>query len=522
MLKSAQHRRQKALFKENQGVQTHLKEDHMRYFTLILTMIIALQASPAKAAEINDAGQKQLQTIFSELISRRQANLENHNRILKTDGKIMVEQASDYYAVTLPAMTLTNEQNVTAKIGLTAINVTPTEKSDEWKMSVAIPTPILYTDKNGKDVMRIDIGNQEMGGIWNSNIKKFTKLAANYGDIKITHFQRQEILTLGKVDIASDLKEDKPQHWSGPTRILASNLNITKPDERKVLSAEEIGLSFDMTNFPLLEFAKAIDKTDLQTTAFQELFSKMGEKLLLQANFKNIDVNTPSFLNLPFQGVTLDLAETSLSFSGLTQDKVNQSLKLQYSGLKHKNAEKEKISLLPNRFSTFINIDKLPLKEISSTLASIIPTSKKQAPAQQVAAMQAMVLLPRILSTAGTNIDFEGKSERDSIYSTDLKGALQANATSILGATGDAVFSIEGLDKAIAVAEQSPKKKSVFGRLLAMKKICTPEGDKNVCHFKLTDQAKMTINGQDIQTLPGAMNGTASGNKTTEDKPAGR
>ena len=495
------------------------KHDYMRYFIVILTMILSLQARPVQATEINDAGQKHLQTIFTELIERYQDRLENHDRILKTDGEIMVEQASDYYAVTLPSMTLTDERDITAKIGLIAINATPTEKADEWKMSVAIPTPILYSDKDGNEVMRVDIGTQEMGGIWNSTIKKFTKLSANYQNIKATHFQRQEILTLEKIEIASNLKEEKPQHWSGPTKLLATNLKIVKPDEEKILSAEEVGLSFDINNFPLLELTKnSVDKTDIETTAFQQMFSKLGEKLLVQAKLKNLDVSAPSFLNIPFHGMSLELAETSFSFVGLQQKTIEQSFKLQYSGLKKKNAEEEKTSLLPHRFSAILNIGKLPLKETSNTLANIIPSGKKQSAAKQVAAMQAMISLPRILSTAGTVIAFESKSERDNVYSTALDGTIKANKESILGATGEAVFSIIGLDKAITLTEKHEKKKTILGRLKILKKICTAEGNKNTCHFKLNDQAKLTVNGQDMKALLDIINGDPVTEDMSEDR----
>ena len=94
----------------------------------ILTAFCLLAAFPARAQDIHDAGAAHLKNLFTQILENQKKAIERVGGTLKTDSDITVEQGKDYYAVTMPAMTYKGVEGEITKIGLIAINVTPTDK----------------------------------------------------------------------------------------------------------------------------------------------------------------------------------------------------------------------------------------------------------------------------------------------------------------------------------------------------------------------------------------------------------
>jgi hypothetical protein len=218
---------------------------------------MVLTPSSSFASEINDAGAKRLESMFATLLNEQKAKTETHGGTLTTQDNIVVEQASDYYAITLPAFTITNKDGTGTQIGLIAINATPTKNPDNWNLSIALPTPLKYLNKNGNIETQINIGTQRMNGLWDGELKTFSKLAAQYDDIKITRSNNLSTITVDKINVLTSLDVDKENLWSIRNKIKLRGLNVNHPTFNEFIPSD-INLNINLDKLPLLQIMEII------------------------------------------------------------------------------------------------------------------------------------------------------------------------------------------------------------------------------------------------------------------------
>lgn len=181
-------------------------------FRLVFTTCLALLLFiPAQAlAETSPETAQKLDKMFSKMLDSYADKAEKRGFTLLQDGQIMVETANDrYYAVTLPSLSLKYPEGGTLKIGMIAANVLPTEKADEWKISMAIPTPIVFYNKSNTPEMRIHIGGQNFSGIWNERLNSYSKFDGRYQDIRIENANVESETIIPAITLALDLSEGK-------------------------------------------------------------------------------------------------------------------------------------------------------------------------------------------------------------------------------------------------------------------------------------------------------------------------
>ncbi|HPF78051.1 MAG TPA: hypothetical protein PLF01_02055, partial [Alphaproteobacteria bacterium] len=379
---------------------------------------------------------------------------------------------------------------------------------------IAIPTPILYKDKDGKEVMRLDIGSQEMGGLWSGKLENFSKLSATYSDIKLSHFKKQEVLTIAKVMTATDLKQDKQGKWSGPAKINIVDFKIAKPDGIKIIGAKEAASIMEITGFlPSQKQSTDEDDSDLP---FIDMLKNLGEKLSLQASVKGLILNSADIPMVKTKGLSFDNFDMAFSADGLQQGKISQLLQLSYNGLKTKGGEED--ALLPDHANINMSLTNLPLKDILDVAAKIIPADQDNPAAKQVAALQAMITLPKMLSDAGTIMTLSKSGYGNEIYSASLDGTVKANPKSPFGATGELNFGMDDIDATIKKLENKENQKENLLKLNAIKEVCGKKADKKgssiKCRITLDESANLSVNDQDIKFLINALSG-----KTADTKP---
>lgn len=496
----------------------------MLRFLLLLAPFLLILTAPLQAAEINDTGAAHLKTLFTKLIEDQKASLTRTGGSLETEGEITVEQGKDYYAVTLPSMSVHNADGMEATIGLLAVNVTPTEKKEEWKMSVAIPTPILYADKENTKTTRLDIGGQTMSGVWNENLENFSKLAASYTNLKLSHYARQETLIIDQLDVTVDLTEVKKDHWTGPTKFGIAGLSFGKPESARSFYAEDIRLGVTLDEFSpkaqkraLQHIAELNDETVEKkeenpdtSSLLLDLFRTSGHSFDLQAALKNIEINTPATDNLSKNRFSLDSGSFSFNVNGMRTGLLNKKINLSYSNLNAPNSDSVYQNLVPKNFKTNIIFSNFPIVDIIESAHRLFPTGEKKKMSRQIAALQTMITLPQILAKAGTTMELKDSTYSNDLYNTNLDGKLTANSNSIIGTTGDLTLKMQGLDTVItklneqlATATPGEKKKIERGVkwLGILKKISKKEEKNYICNIKLNEKAKVTINGSNIESL---------------------
>ena len=495
----------------------------MRRFILHIALVLLFFTMPVQAAEVNKEGALRLKSLFTELLETQKTKIGLAGGAMTLEGTISIEQGSDYYAVTLPAMQIKGEDGGITKIGLIAINVTPTDLADEWKMSVALPNPISYEEADTQKITQLHIGEQVMSGIWNESLKNFSKLSARYNNIKVSHNFRQETLAINQLDIAVDLQEAQKGYWSGPTKFGVTGLSFGKPNAPRLAFAETIkfGITVDgfspATQRDILQkisnnLAQSENGNEEEDTPnlFLMLLRHGGKSLNIQGAVSQLEVNTPIISGSMNRNFSLESGSFIFDMDGMRQGLVNQALKAAYRGLKIIDNKDGARDVLPKSFQINLALKNLPLTELFDVGGKLLSDEEQSKTAKQIATLQAMITLPQILSKAGTNISLSETKFGNDIYETTMDGILNASTKSLLGATGNLTMKTTGLDNLIIGLEEKsatalPANKSKIDknlkRLKFIRKISQKQNEKYICRIDLSEKAKISINGADLDKL---------------------
>ncbi len=195
----------------------------MKYFALVLAFLLAF--APSAFAQPTDARVQVLKSQLEGFIENQKAMAAKNNCRLDTKGNVTVEQANGYYAFTLPDITYTDAKGVRSELGMIAINAVP-EGANDWKITLALPTPISSFNKQGGEEVRTDIGSQNASGVWNEKLGHFTSINATLGNIHVNHLIDQSTITIGELKLASSMTEKDPEAYTGSAKAILSNISV--------------------------------------------------------------------------------------------------------------------------------------------------------------------------------------------------------------------------------------------------------------------------------------------------------
>jgi hypothetical protein len=195
----------------------------MKFFALFAFLVFAA-VMPAHAQGTDARAQILKGQLEGFLENQKSVALKNGCK-LATKGEITVEQASGYFAFTLPHITYTDSKGVRSEIGMVAINAVP-QANNEWKISLALPTPINSYGSGGAEQFRTDIGSQNASGVWNEKLGHFTSVDADYSNIRLSNLQDQGTVTIGALSVDSRMQENDPDVYTGKAIVTADNISI--------------------------------------------------------------------------------------------------------------------------------------------------------------------------------------------------------------------------------------------------------------------------------------------------------
>ncbi len=506
---------------------------------LILVCLLAPLSTPAQAA-VDTAGAARLTTLFTGLLSDQKDSARRRQTDLKLVGDVVVEPAGNYYAVTLPHLSLIRTDGSFIDLGILVINAMPGATAQEWKMSVAIPTPIIGYGADKKPVTRLDIGKQSFTGIWNETINNFTKLDARYENITSLESTEGVTLKIPKASIIYDLTPSADgKTWSGPTRFTLENISMTQdknPGQSKIglltMDTQVQNYSYEkMQDYQskLAALTQTIDATALSSNQITDIVLDMignvwdgfGTTIIA----KDISLSYPPANGNPAGRMDLQNAKIALNAAGLKTDNVTLSLKTQYDGLSLMPAPAGLKETTPERLNLDITVDKLPYKKLIDLTRKTVKAASTTAAPQENAGKLAAKLIPQMLTEAGTFIRIDKSFLGNSTYNLDLDGRMNANMAAILGMDGKAKLDLRGLDQLIAATRAKLKnadlsaeiKKKLQGALLSMT-ILQLSGQQGTdangkpmrsYNLELGKDGKVMVNGTDLSALQ-ALAGAAS------------
>ncbi len=190
---------------------------------LALLMLIAL---PTQAQTLTtDERAQVLKGQIEGFLENQKTVAANNGSTLVTKGDITVEKAVGYYALTLPHITYIDAEGIRSEIGMIAVNAIP-EGTHDWKVTIALPTPISSFQKNGAPQFKTDIGAQNATGMWNEKLGHFTALNAAFGNLRFQDVMDKDALTIESATFTSALNENDPGAFTGTARMVFENLTF--------------------------------------------------------------------------------------------------------------------------------------------------------------------------------------------------------------------------------------------------------------------------------------------------------
>lgn len=499
------------------------------FFALTLLAVFCLCTAPLTALANTDQTAK-IKAIFTDLLDRQISNAAQNGdqRKMQFDGEVTVEPVNDYYAVTLPRLTVLYPNGEKLEIGMVSINVTSPEVAGplspgQWKMTLALPSPILGYGKDGAEIMRVSLDSQRAAGIWDESLGNFIKLDAKYSGLKIDFPTSQGHITIPNIAIVYNLTEDNEKRLSGPLsfNFMQSNWDIPALNTKGKIGILAFRLELQRFAASYLKETNGFlpEKIDFANPAFL----KAGDGIKATLALGDMQFSAPAISALGTQQGSLNLASGGfkLDISNILSGTADASTDLSFSGLgvspspaPGTDAAGDLTALIPARGNIKIMHDNIPVTGISQALAN------NTGPNAQMAGLAMMLKLPALFSQAGSLLKIEQSSIGNTRYRIDMSGQAKADIAAALSATAEGKMTFAGLDEVIAILQAAPARhktrpdfiagletaRAFFENLKQQGKIRPATGRKPEpvydYDFKLDPSGIFTINGVGATPAP--------------------
>ncbi len=510
---------------------------------LTLCFIALLPLTAHAKVEINDEGASRLKAIFSDYLDTQKTALAAQGGELITEGELLIEQADSYYAITMPSVTIGMGEGAKIKLGLIAVNAIPTDKEHEWKMSLSIPTPLMFHSKKG-ELFRFNIGEQKAGGVYNEKLNSYSSFASIYKNMNLESASGEELMTLDKIIAKTQYAPDENDKWSGDAKFNFSGLSIKDAKDVSSINIGSISALAELGGFDPVVYKSAQEKvlsqledmnkemdalrkamkdgTELDQSKIKGLEEKsekmMTSTLDLMLKAMNKSTLTLSVKDFGIEGVDKKTGKNNAlslgnilfnaGIDGLKDDKADIIYALSFDGLNidpiPANSE-----LMPSKFKTQLKLNHLPINQLIDMGKNAMAAKAENPDAGGMIAMRSLMSLPQILANAGTTLTLTDSYLANDTYNAKIDGEVKASTTSMIGAVGDMTLDVSNLSKIISLintqmsqeTDQSKvgKAQALLSQLQLLQQIGRVEGNSTVAKFELNEQGQTLVNGQDLK-----------------------
>lgn len=514
-----------------------------RLFSLSLLSILMISTAPASAA-VDPAGADAVKKLVADYLDTQKNTVNaDGDMTMVTKGDIIVKAAGDYYATTLPHISIQYDDGSVFEIGTITANISPGDAPNLWKMTWALPQPMTMIGANKKPEARVTFDDQALSGVWHSDINTFVQLNARYKNIVATVYDEKNApdvtVTLPEARFGINLKQGANGNWSGPSHYTASNITVESPQEPGFVKIGKIDAIGEITDFSPTMAKDFEDKISAMSESmatgavpsaghvqgmYDLVLSYVGnicDSMLTKFSMHDFQVNAPAKGEEPAQKFSLQTISAAFGMKGFRSNDVSLNMSLDYDGFMAE-PKLDQSETIPTESRIDITIQKVPYNELVELGRSTLKSSMESGAGAELAGLQAMMLIPQLLTNAGTSVNIKDTTFGNDLYGLKMNGDVIANMQSVLSATGKARIEVAGIDKLIAeVKKQSetatdPAVKQQMGEVLAgltmlqmvgQQQPGTDEKGRAVRTYdiELTKEGQMLMNGTDMTTLPGLM-----------------
>lgn len=496
-----------SLFQNKGSLGTVISYKSFKTYAFIGAMGGALIPSTATFAQnVNEAGAAELKALFQDALDKQQQQIgqdTDRPHKLEVEGDVVVEQLDSYYAITLPDLKLVYENGNRTEIGIVAINAVPGSQDGQYKMTFAVPSPIINYDGAGNERVRISIGAQKAAGLWDRAIHGFSKLNISMNDTLISAQTDGSSVIIPDMKIVYDLNQ-QGDRWTGPMRFVTNNMTIENPQNnlKGKIGSVLMNMSIDQFTTDGLAMLNAETPEEIDDV-------KVADGLDMRFQIKGID-----FAKTTEDGTLESFAMSDLGIGFKVDDVLSNSalvgLDFNFDGLKTNLMEGDADALFPRSSSFRITQKNIPV----DSLAEAITNTPADNP--QMLGLTMMLKVPALLADAGSFLQIENTHLRNQNYDVSLDTVVRADVTAANAATAEGTLKFAGLDQVIPLlqtAAQNSDSKQTTQQLMqtammlnALKAYGTSEphatlGSSYTFDLEMNAAGAVLINGQNAMGL---------------------
>lgn len=487
--------------------------------------------TPAYAAADSE-GAAHLQKILTAWLDQHESEFWIGGYTLRREGPLTVDPAGKYYAVTMPHLALHDPEGGYLDIGILAINAMPGGQAGEWRMTIAVPTPLISYDAEKKIRTRINIGRQTLAGLWSEEMQHFMKLDARYENVDIQRVQHGTHITIPRTSAVFDFSPSKDgKLWSGPVKYLLEDLSVHNNGKKKIAHIGKLeidGFTYDFDPraakayrdkvATMLKSAGTAPATDEN---LQDHFNLSLDSLLSMANgadfsitARDVMLSPPAKGEAPEQQIRADQIGISSQVRDLRTKSTSFSLTSFYQGVAMTPLPPSGGETFPERAKISLSLDKIPFRDILRMTRSPV-TPAAATPLSE--ASQRMTVALQMMTESGTTLSVKDTSIGNPLYNVLINGNFLTDATAKMKATGNVTFKISGLnilaatakrklsDKSLDAATRKGLQDTLMGatllQTLGQAEKSGSGSDTRDYVFDLAPNGKLTMNGVDISVI---------------------
>lgn len=524
------------------------------------TLLFGVDVAVARAQELDENGAR-LKTLFEEMVATQQDVLLSDSARISFEGNVSVEPVDDYYAVTLPFLSIDYNNGDRFEVGLIAINAAPHNDPDQWKMTFALPTPMNYVDgKSKENTYLVSIGGQRSSGVWNGKLGYFSKLDANYENVMITDQVKGFDVSVPATRIVYDLDADEKGLWSGPVYFTFNDILATaRQGGAEIFSLGALNVNMEIFSYDPQALKKYSDaflarlQQDVKApeSAVDDVAND-GDAALVPPAQPSTDIDPADDIagfieaalgngftseyqiselkifdragNGPFETLSIGDANFGMDVTGLLSGSVTINLRAGYNGLDFDPPFGGTAALAPANVNLDMAVEKIPYDDVIELGKKIYADATRADTPESVAAGAhvggALVAqLPALLSRAGTSLVIDNNYAGNDLYHLDLNGKVLSDDKAAYSATADITAKFKGLDELgsylsgqIAAEPNSPSgaMQQALMAVTVLKGLAkagvNEDGEPvHVFHVVLNPQGQIFLNGNDATMLSGLM-----------------
>jgi hypothetical protein len=496
---------------------------------LFFALVILTFTAPA-TARAADANVEKLKGIFEKILKYQKDINTQTGGGLEYDGAVMVEPVDNYYAVTLPHARIKYPDGRVFDIGMISINASPGNTAGQWKMAIAVPTPMAMINAAKQQEVKISIGGQKAAGIYDEALENFAKLDAQYTDIVIENPAEQTTVRMPDTKIMYDFQKAPDGKWAGPADIIIKNLAANIGPQKLDVKIAEIRMDSDMKGYdpaalknfhdkiaamspsPTDTVPSPLKKSDL-SPMLEDLFFKSIGSFTVDYALSGLEINAPDKTSGQAKSIKIGRGNFGIIIDDVMTDKLNFGLKFGYDGFVMNPVAPGYEGVLPSMSNMDIMLRSFPARQIFDVATNTMSGAVGQPDMAPMAGLMLMSKLPAIMAAAGTTIEIKNNFIGGSDYRFDVNGSAKADMASVMSFVGKFKGVFSGLDtligrvQALASNPQNPgaaEASSMLGSLQMLQSQGKKEGDKYIYDFELTPQGQMNMNGAPMNVFGAA------------------